>query len=402
MKKEWPRVRLGEVLHRTSAAVSVRADVEYPNFGVYSFGRGLFRKPPISGALTSASMLYKAKAGQFVYSRLFAFEGAYGFVSPEFDGYYVSNEFPLFDCNLDRVVPEFIAGYVRQPHIWRSIAESATGVGHRRQRVQPGGLLAYELPLPPLAEQQRVVKRIGALFAGIDEARTVRQDAAETARALLAAARRILIGDTPRHDWIAMSRMVSEIENGKSPRCESRPAHSNEWGVLKVGAVSFGAFNEHENKALPSGHPFDGRYEVRAGDFLMSRANTTELVGACTIVGPTRSKLLLSDKIFRFRFRRGTGTAPVWVEHVMKSPALREQIQRGATGTSPTMKNISKEKVLNLLLPPHSPSDQHRIVAELETLQKEVEALRSLQIRTSAELNALLPAILHHAFRRDF
>lgn len=183
-KKDWPKVRLGEVLHRTSAAIAVRADVEYPNFGVYSFGRGLFRKPPISGASTSASTLYRAKAGQFVYSRLFAFEGAYGFVSPEFDGYCVSNEFPLFDCNLDRVLPEFIAGYVRQPHIWRGIAETATGVGHRRQRVQPTGLLAYELPLPPLAEQRRVVARIEEVAVKIREACIFRDQAAKQAAAL--------------------------------------------------------------------------------------------------------------------------------------------------------------------------------------------------------------------------
>jgi len=245
------------------------------------------------------------------------------------------------------------------------------------------------------------VKRIEELWSRIQEARSLRKDAAEAARALLASARRTLIGNAPREDWIPLSRIVSKIESGKSPRRESRPANSGEWGVLKVGAVSFGAFNERENKALPPGHPFDSRYEVRAGDFLMSRANTTELVGACAIVGPTHSQLLLSDKVFRFHLRHDTHTASEWVEHVLKSPALREQIQRGATGTSPTIKNISKEKVLDLLLPARSLSEQRWIIAELDALQKEVEALRRLQIHTSAELDALFLAILDRGLKGE-
>ena len=59
---------------------------------------------------------------------------------------------------------------------------------------------------------------------------------------------------------------------------ETRPATASEWGVLKVGAVSFGSFNEHENKALPFGVRFDPRYEVRSGDFLMGRATLLSLL----------------------------------------------------------------------------------------------------------------------------
>ena len=169
--------------------------------------------------------------------------------------------------------------------------------------------------------------------------------------------------------------------------------------MLKVGAVSFGSFDDRENKALPLGLKFDPRHEVRSGDFLMSRANTTELVGACAIVDRTRPRLLLSDKTFRFHFRCNAEFSPHWLDHAMKSPALREQIERGASGTSPTMKNISKEKVLKLLLPPRSFPEQCRIVAELNALYAQVDALKKLQADTAAEVNALLPSILDKAFR---
>jgi type I restriction enzyme, S subunit len=171
--------------------------------------------------------------------------------------------------------------------------------------------------------------------------------------------------------------------------------------VLKVGAISFGAFDDSENKAVPLGLQFDSRYEVRSGDFLMSRANTTELCGACAIVSNTRPRLLLSDKTFRFHFQRNAEIIPQWLDHAMKSPALRDQIERGASGTSPTMKNISKDKVLRLLLPPHALPEQRHIVAYLDDVRTKLEATKKLQADTAAELDALMPSILSKAFRGE-
>lgn len=88
--QDWRRVQLGDVMDHVDDSYRVRADSSFPNLGIYSFGRGLFHKPPIDGALSSATTLKRVRKGQFIYSRLFAFEGAYGLVTDEFDGCYVS------------------------------------------------------------------------------------------------------------------------------------------------------------------------------------------------------------------------------------------------------------------------------------------------------------------------
>ncbi len=56
-------------------------------------------------------------------------------------------------------------------------------------------------------------------------------------------------------------------------------------------------------------------------------------------------------------------------------------------------------KNLEITLPPLS--EQHRIVAALDTLQAEVDALKRLQTETAAELDAMMPAILDRAFRGE-
>jgi type I restriction enzyme S subunit len=155
--------------------------------------------------------------------------------------------------------------------------------------------------------------------------------------------------------------------NGKSPATEGRRAASDEWAVLKVGAVSFGVFDDQENKALPVSYAVPPSMEVCAGDFIMSRANTVELVGACAVVGKTRPKLMLSDKTFRFIFREPRKVLPEYLEQVLKSPPLREQIERVASSA----------------------------------LQAEVDALKRLQAETATELDALLPALLDLAFKGE-
>ena len=100
----------------------------YPNLGIYGFARGVFGKPPIDGAKTSAATLYKVRANQFIYSRLFAFEGAYASVPEEMDGVFVSNEYPTFDVDHDRLLPRYLFWMFKRPDVWRQVAVGSKGI----------------------------------------------------------------------------------------------------------------------------------------------------------------------------------------------------------------------------------------------------------------------------------
>jgi type I restriction enzyme S subunit len=319
-------------------------------------------------------------------------------VPESLNGSIVSSHYFLFVIDEAKLNRRFIDFFIRTPTFREQVAAQGST---NYAAIRPAHVLGYEIPLPPLVEQRRVVARIDGLAAQIHEARTLRHQSAEEAEALLVSFRRAAFGEIPQPDWIPLSNYVERIVNGKSPATEGRPAASDEWAVLKVGAVSFGVFDERENKALPISYVVPPSMEVRPGDFIMSRANTVELVGACALVRKTRPKLMLSDKTFRFVFREPRKVVPEFMEQVLKSPPLREQIERGASGTSPTMKNISKEKVLALSLPPFALPEQRRIVSELDALQAEVNALKRLQTETTTELDALLPSILDRAFNGE-
>lgn len=401
MTDRWPNVRLGEVLTLSPEPHDVVADAEYPNVGMYSYARGLFLKRPIAGCATSAKVLFRVKKDQFIYSRLFAFEGAYGVVPAEFDGAFVSNEYPTFDVDRSRMLPQFLELYFKQPTVWEAVAKASTGVGHRRQRVPPSGVLSTTIPLPPLSVQQRAVSRVEAIAGRIDEARRLRGEAEEAICGLLTSERRHVFGDDIREDWVPLSAYIDRIEAGKSPATLGRPATSEEWGVLKVGAVSFGQFDDTQQKALPAGYVPSAVLEVKPGDLIVSRANTAELVGSCAVVSSTRPRLMLSDKTFRLHPRPGSGIDVQWLEQILRAPVVRRQIEASATGTSPTMKNISQVKLL-IVRVPHMPlSKQRAIVGRLQGIAKQAEQGISASTDIQVGLDALLPTVLHKAFRGE-
>jgi type I restriction enzyme, S subunit len=166
--------------------------------------------------------------------------------------------------------------------------------------------------------------------------------------------------------------LLLRIEAGKSFRCEPRPASPSEWGIIKVSAMTWGAFREGENKAVPAGVDFNPACEIKTGDILVSRANTEEYVGAPVLVDRCRSHLLLSDKSLRLVPSDHLNSR--WLYYLLSSSAVRREISRRATGTKDSMRNISQEALTSIEVQIPPLAEQDRIVAALEDHLSRVDA----------------------------
>lgn len=138
--------------------VVVDATRSYDFAGVYSFGRGLFRSGVRSGTEISYPRLTTLHAGNVVYPKLMAWEGAFAIVQPDFDGLVVSTEFPVFAVDQDRVLTEVLGAYLSAPTTWPGLAGASTGTNVRRRRLQPADFLAHQFPIPPRANQLLIQK----------------------------------------------------------------------------------------------------------------------------------------------------------------------------------------------------------------------------------------------------
>jgi len=204
------------------------------------------------------------------------------------------------------------------------------------------------------------------------------------------------LGEVPEHWEVKpLKHSISKIEQGWSPQCESRPAEDDEWGVLKVGCGNRVEFDPTENKALPAELEPIPAYEIRDGDILMSRGNTLELVGMATFIKQVRPHLLLSDLLYRFRTDPDQADG-VFLVQCLRSPNVRFQIERDATGTSSSMKKIGQGTIreISIALPPLA--EQREIIAflseettKLDTLTAEAQrAINLLQERRAALISA--------------
>lgn len=169
-------------------------------------------------------------------------------------------------------------------------------------------------------------------------------------------------------EWVRMGNAVLSSEAGWSPTCLGSRRRKGHWGVLKVSAVSWGAFDAKANKELPPELTPRPEYEVLSGDFLLSRANTEELVARSVVVAEAEPQLMLSDKIIRLDV--STFVNREFLNLSNNANHARGHYAVNASGTSSSMKNVSREVVLRTPVPLPPLDEQVRIVARVESLRR--------------------------------
>lgn len=217
------------------------------------------------------------------------------------------------------------------------------------------------------------------------------------------------LGQVPEH-WkcIKIKHITTTFEQGWSPQCDSRPAESHEYGVLKVGCVNGGSFRSSENKALPPELEPRLQYLIQKDDLLISRANTKELVGSASVVNGDYPNLILCDKLYRLRFSKNV--LPEMVSLYLSIGAVRKQIELGATGASHSMQNIGQDTIKELyyLLPPYEEAlnileSIKQSNQKFDELTKKAEsAIQLMQERRTALISSAVTGkidVRHHASR---
>ncbi|HEX3719969.1 MAG TPA: restriction endonuclease subunit S [Verrucomicrobiae bacterium] len=245
--------------------------------------------------------------------------------------------------------------------------------------------------MPPLAEQRRVVARIEELAAQINDARNLRHQAAEEAEALFDS---VLAERFNSSEWpLKLLPEVAEVARGKfahRPRNEPR-FYGGEYPFIQIGDISNSDryIRKHSQTLNKEGLAISRLFPTDT----VAIAITGATIGVTGILG---FDSCFPDSIVGIQAKSKFATPEfiyLALEHAKKS-ALAE-----ATQTTQPNINLGNLQRLKVHVPPLS--KQRRIVAELDSLQAEVDALKRLQFETAAELDALLPAILDRAFKGE-
>jgi type I restriction enzyme, S subunit len=376
----WPSVPLGDVISVAPDPRTVDRSRRYPNIGIFSFGRGVFQKQPIEGSTTSASTLYRIRSGQFVYSRLFAFEGAYGIVPENCDGFFVSNEFPTFDLDHSRVFSGYLEWLFKLPATWKEIAARSTGLGNRRQRVHPEQLLPHMIPLPPIHEQERIVARIDGVAARVREAQALRTQQHDRAKLLLLSAFHKIAAGVPR---------ASMQEVGPLVRRPVTVSFDRAYPELGVRSFFKGTFSKPPLSALELGSK--RVFWIEPGDLIFSNVFAWE--GAIAIATPQDAGRVGSHRFMTCVPVPGRAEARFLLQYFQTDEGFG-RIQDASPGGAGRNRTLGIEALAGIQVP----LPKIEIQQWFSQLHAKVESLLTAQDGLAQLYAAMVPATLERMF----
>ena len=368
-----PERALGEVLQLASGGVSVEPEGEYPIAGIYSFGRGLIRRSTIRGSETSYAMLSRLRAGQLAMSKLNAWEGALAVVPAEFDGSYVSPEYPVFEIDRNQADPTYIAYLVTWPELWDRLTPRGSMV--RRKRTNPATLLATKAPLPVLGEQRRIAARLDAVLRRLGAIATARAQSGSLQAALIDRLLSDSGTETPLGEFLVPSDDFIDVV----PNAMYKTA-----GILSHGRGLF---------ARPiiqgSETSYDRYNRIHAGHFVYSKLFGWE--GALAVVPPEFDKYNMSYEFPSFTVVESRADVS-YVGHLARWPRLHESLRDKGTGMGSRRQRINPGRLLSTTIPLPDLTTQRRIVGMLDKVARsrqtaEMQASGMQDFRSTA-LNA--------------
>jgi type I restriction enzyme, S subunit len=394
MTAAWPKVKLGEVLRHRKEFITIDELTNYRRPRVQLHAQGIVLRDEVPGSLIKTKKQQVCQAGEFLVAEIDAKVGGFGIVPDFLNGSIVSSHYFLFVADGTKLDRRFLDYFIRTPAFREQVeAQGSTNYA----AIRPAHVLAYEIPLPPLSEQRRIVGRIEELAAEIESARKLRAEAVEEAQALKRKTLDALLA-TDRTPRMPLLELLSEpLMNGLSVPA-SRLGSGNCFA--KVGVVNTGEFDSRETKLVDVNLAPNSPYWLRKDDIVVSRGNCPEFVGRAAIYRGEPARCAIPDLLIRVRLDAKKADVR-FVSAFFHSSEAREYIASQISGTSSTMPKISQAKLEALPIPVPQLPEQRRIVAELDALQTDVDALKAAQTETAAELDALLPSILDRAFKGE-
>ena len=395
---DWPKVRLGEVLTErretplTDDLYSGRVQI----IEKISFSTGQIQLRS-SGSTKTGMILIRP--GDLVVSGINAAKGAVAIYDiTQQEPVAATIHYSAYIPNHDRIDVRFLWWMLRSRFFKDLLLEYVPG--GIKTELKAKRLLPIPIPLPPLAEQKRIMARIEELSAHIHEARTLRQNTVEEAEAfLLAQLGTVFNRDAKQYGTSQLDQLIVEAGYGTSEKCTSE-RREGATPVLRIPNIASEKITLADLKYTCLKVNDKKRLLLNEGDILVVRTNgSLDLVGRSAVVSQLHEPTAFASYMIRLRLdlTKIIGEYAQRMLQYLRVTGVLIDLARTTAGQY----NVSLGRLRYAKIPTPPVLEQRRVVAELDILQSEVNRLKRLQSETAAELDALLPAILDRAFKGE-
>ncbi|MCG6231522.1 restriction endonuclease subunit S [Vibrio furnissii] len=329
-----------------------------------------------------------------------------------------STEFHVIRAKASLGCPEFIH-HITTSHNFRAKGEmNMTGTAGQK-RVGKEFIASYLIACPPFPEQQKIAEILSTVDKKID---LIDQKIAETQKLKTGLMQKLFsegvgvqdkdgnwqphtefkdspVGKIPK-TWRdgRISNYVKELISGVSVNSFDKKKDDNELGILKTSAVLGGEFFPEQHKTIKLEDIDRAKSTVKKDTLIISRMNTPALVGEFGYASSDFIDLYLPDRLWM--------TVPTDKPHCVKALSyllqfepIRKAIKELATGTSNSMKNISKGKFLNVYVPQIPFDEQIKIKDIISTVDSKIMLLKKQKSETQQLKKGLMQKLLTGEWR---
>ena len=277
---------------------------------------------------------------------------------------------------------EFLAWCLRCPDF--AEYSSAKMEGSKMPRLRTPDLERYEISIPPLEEQRRLVSRIEALTGRAHELRSLNSSLVEDASRMLGAEYGRITRDVPMRRFGEVAKLIRR-----------RVVADPDEPYPELGIRSFGKGTFH--KPALTGRQLGNKrvFRIKTGDLVFMNVFSWE--GAIAVARSEDDGRVGSHRFMAHEVDVTQATAEFVCYHLLTEHGLGH-IRAASPGSAGRNRTLGITK-LHAIPVPVPPIEAQQRFTKLYALR---EKLRGLQTETEAELAAFTPALLAKAFRGEF
>lgn len=158
--KKYSMAKIGSFLKKSKDQIEIQDDAEYKqvtvkinNGGVIARNDGQLKR----GSEIGTKRQTVVHAGQFIVSKIDARNGAFGVIPDDLEGAIVTNDFPVFDVDSSKILPQFMVLISTTPQFVEFARKCSSGTTNRK-RIDINMFLMQSIPLPKVQEQIKIIK----------------------------------------------------------------------------------------------------------------------------------------------------------------------------------------------------------------------------------------------------
>jgi type I restriction enzyme S subunit len=345
--------------------------------------------------------------GALIYNRLFAWKESFAVVPGDLSDCFVSNEFPQFVADESKVISEYLFLWCISEQTTRAVNAASTGsAAVSRNRFREEFFLDFEIPLPPLPVQRKIVARweAGRKYSAETAAKIEKLEHGIEARFLadlgltapehttLPKAFAVLWSELGR--WSVMFNQLAtiaiDISGGKFPvsslgdvaavsygiqKCPANRPGQHPRPYLRVANVQRGELDLREIKYIDVPDKELDALRLEPGDLVVCEGNSADLVGRPALWRGEIPDCVHQNHVLKVRLDRSKLMPEFALEYMNSVPARNHFRARAKFTTNLASINSNDLRELSLPVPPMAA--QATVVNRVEAGRAEVARLKA-------------------------